>query len=111
MKRYCLALDLKNDPVLISEYEYWHKNENSWPEIKQSIKDAEIINMEIYRTGDRLFMIMETKESFSFEKKYISDIANVRVQEWETLMSKFQQPLKWATNNEKWVLMDKIFQL
>jgi L-rhamnose mutarotase len=27
------------------------------------------------------------------------------------LMWKFQQPLPWAQKGEKWILMDKIFQL
>ena len=36
MKRFCLALDLKNDPQLIAEYEAYHKN--VWPEIIASIK-------------------------------------------------------------------------
>jgi L-rhamnose mutarotase len=69
MKRYSLALDLVDNPVLIHEYEQWHKNENSWPEIRKSIVDAGITNMEIYRTGNRLFMIMETGDDFSFDKK------------------------------------------
>ncbi|MBD0287188.1 MAG: L-rhamnose mutarotase, partial [Flavisolibacter sp.] len=69
MKRYCLALDLVDDPLLIAEYEHWHKSENGWPEIKKSILDSGITNMEIYRTGNRLFMIMETDDAFSFERK------------------------------------------
>ena len=69
MKRYSLALDLVDNPVLIYEYEQWHENENSWPEIRKSIDDAGITNMEIYRTGNRLFMIMETGDDFSFDKK------------------------------------------
>ena len=111
MKRYCLALDLKDDPALIAEYEHWHKRENTWPEITDSIKDAGITNMEIYRTGNRLFMIMDTIDSFDFDIKAEMDIENPRVQEWEQLMWKFQQPLSWAEPGEKWVLMDKIFRL
>lgn len=111
MKRYCLALDLIDDPALIAEYEHWHKTENGWPDIKQSILDSGINNMEIYRTGNRLFMIMETDDSFSFEGKAAMDDANPKVQEWEQLMWKFQQPLPWAKKGEKWILMDKIFQL
>ena len=108
-KRYCLALDLKNDPALIAEYEEWHRK--VWPEILRSIKDSGIRNMEIYRTGNRMFMIMETTDEFSFEKKATMDNANSKVQQWEELMWKFQQPLPWAKQGEKWVLMDKIFQL
>lgn len=109
MKRYCLALDLVDDPALIEEYERWHKTENIWPEIKKSITDAGITNMEIYRTGNRLFMIMETIDSFRFEHKAEMDAANPKVNEWEQLMWKFQQPMPWAKKGEKWILMDKIF--
>jgi L-rhamnose mutarotase len=109
--RYCFALDLVNDPQLIAEYEHWHKAENCWPEIKKSITEGGIIGMEIYRTGNRLFMIMETDDSFSFANKQAADEANPKVQEWEQLMWKFQQPLPWAAQGEKWVLMDQIFGL
>ncbi|MBD0285000.1 MAG: L-rhamnose mutarotase, partial [Flavisolibacter sp.] len=95
----------------IAEYEHWHKAENGWPEIKKSILDAGITNMEIYRTGNRLFMIMETDDSFSFERKEAMDAANPKVQEWEQLIWTFQQPLPWAKEGEKWILMDKILQL
>ena len=111
MKRYCLALDLVDDAALIKEYEQWHKTENTWPEIKESITGAGITNMEIYRTGNRLFMIMETDDSFSFENKAAMDAGNASVQDWEALMWKFQKPLPWAKAGEKWILMDKIFQL
>lgn len=109
MKRYCLALDLKDDPELIAEYEHWHRN--GWPEIKKSITDAGITDMEIYRTGNRLCMIMETDDAFSFERKAAMDLENEKVQEWEALMWKFQDPLPWANEGEKWILMDRIFKL
>jgi L-rhamnose mutarotase len=107
MKRYCLALDLKDDPALIKEYEEHHKS--VWPEIIHSIKDAGILKMEIYRTGNRLFMIMETEEDFSFEEKAKQDSVNPKVQEWEDLMWKYQQAIQTAKPGEKWVLMEKIF--
>lgn len=109
MKRYCLALDLKNDPQLIAEYEAYHRD--VWPEIKQSILDSGITNMEIYRLGNRLFMIMETDDTFSFDRKSAMDASNPKVQKWEQLMWKFQQPVPGSKPGEKWVLMDKIFSL
>jgi L-rhamnose mutarotase len=111
MNRYALALDLIDDPALIAEYEHWHKAENGWSEIKKSILDAGITATEIYRTGNRLFMIMETADDFSFERKASMDAANPKVQEWENLMWRFQQRLPWAKGEEKWILMEKIFQL
>src|SRR4051812_9009380 len=109
MKRFCLALDLKDDPVLIREYEDYHKK--VWPEILRSIRDSGIENMEIYRVGNRLFMIMEVNDSFAFEKKAAEDALNPKVQEWETLMWRYQQPLPLAKPGEKWMLMEKIFSL
>lgn len=111
MKRQCFALDLKNDPALIAEYEHWHKGENGWPEIRKSIIEAGVIDMQIYRTGNRLFMIMETDDNFRNEEKAALDAANPKVREWEQLMWKFQEPLPWAADNEKWVKMDQIYQL
>jgi len=109
MKRYCLALDLKDDPELIKAYEEWHLK--VWPEIKAGILDAGILNMEIYRVSNRMFMIMETNDSFSFGRKAAMDAKNPHVQEWEELMWKFQQPLPFAKKGEKWILMNKIFEL
>lgn len=109
MQRFCLSVDLKNDKQLIAEYEQYH--ERIWPEIKASIKDAGIINMEIYRVENRLFMIMETTLDFSFEQKAAMDAANPKVQEWETLMWKYQEALPTAKAGEKWIFMKKIFDL
>lgn len=107
--RYCFALDLKNDAGLIAEYEAHHRA--VWPEILASIQSAGIDALEIYRVQNRLFMMMETNDTFSFEKKNEADQANVKVQEWETLMWKYQQALPGAAPGQKWMLMNKIFQL
>ena len=109
MNRYCLALDLKNNPQLISEYKDYHKK--VWPEIIHSIKDAGIVNMEIYLIENRLFMVMETKDSFSFKKKDQMDANNQWVKDWEKIMWKYQQALPSSKPNEKWRLMERIFSL
>src|SRR6476660_8084471 len=108
-RRFCLTLDLKDDPKLIAEYKRYHQK--IWPEITQSIKDSGIEGLEIYLLGTRMFMIMEVNERFSFEAKSKSDRLNPKVQEWEALMWKFQQPLPQAAPGEKWMLMEKIFNL
>ena len=108
-KRYCLTLDLKDDPKLIAEYERHH--ERIWPEITKSIKDAGVVDLEIYLLGTRMFMVMEVSERFSFEAKSKADRDNPKVQEWEALMWKFQKPLPNAKPGEKWMLMERIFKL
>lgn len=108
-RRYCLALDLKDDPQLIADYERYHRE--VWPEITESIRASGIEDLEIYRVGTRLFMIMEVNAGFSFDAKAEADRNNPKVQEWEKLMWKFQSPLPQARPGEKWLLMKRIFKL
>lgn len=108
-RRYCLALDLQDDPELIAEYQQHH--EKIWPEITQSIKGSGIEDMEIYLLGTRMFMIIEANDRFSFEAKARADQGNPKVQDWEELMWKFQKPLPQAQSGEKWLLMERIFKL
>ena len=108
-RRYCLTLDLKEDPKLIAEYKRYH--EKIWPEITKSIKVSGIEDMEIYLLGTRMFMVMEVNERFSFEAKAKADRENPKVREWEALMWKFQKPLPGAKPGEKWLLMERIFKL
>ena len=94
---------------MISEYESFHKK--LAPEIEKSIRDAGILVMDIYRTGNRLFMIMETTDGFSFEEKTKADVNNEKVQAWENLMWNYQQALPHAKPGEKWIVMKQIFEL
>jgi len=110
-KRYCYSCDLKDHPALIEEYKAYHASGKTWPEITQSILDSGILDMEIYLIGNRMFMIMEVAASFDPAKKAAFDAENPKVQEWENLMWKYQLPLPWAKEGEKWIKMEKIFKL
>jgi L-rhamnose mutarotase len=109
MKKYCLALDLQNDKEKISAYIKYHQK--VWPEINQSIRESGIRQAEIFNTRDRLFMILEVDNTFSFEKKAKLDADNPKVQEWEKLMWEFHKALPDTPPGTKWVLMDKIYDL
>jgi L-rhamnose mutarotase len=106
-RRYCLALDLRNDARLIADYESHHRR--VWPEILASLADAGIESMEIYRIENRLMMVMEVAARFSFEQKAAADAANAKVQAWERLMWTYQQAIPGGPADAKWRLMDRIF--
>jgi len=111
MKRYCFAIDLIDDAILIEEYKEYHRN--FWPELREHTRNSGIKFLELYNVSNRLFMIWETEDDFDPEKSdenAESWITN-RSCEWEKLMSKYQIPLPVAKPNEKWVLMSKIFEL
>ena len=109
--RLYYALDLKNDAELIAEYDRWHHPENVWPEIVESLRDAGVRDLEIFRAGNRLVLVLDVGDDYSAERKAAADAANPRVQEWEALMWKFQQALPFAKPGEKWVEMLPIFSL
>jgi len=109
MKKYALALDLKDDAQMIEQYEALHRQVA--PEIRQSITDSGITQMEIFRFGNRMFMIIEANDDFSFADKAAADAANPHVKAWEQLTWKFQKAIPGAKPGEKWVVMDKIFEL
>jgi len=110
MQRFCLTLDLKDDPDLIKEYEAWHAPGKGWPEVRQNDLAAGVLDLQIYRFGTRMVMILETDDNFSFEKKAAMDAGNPHVQRWEELMWNYQQAVPGAKPGQKWVLMDQIFQ-
>ena len=110
-RKFCYSCDLKDNPELIAEYKQYHAPGNVWPEVLQSLRDAGIVDMQIYLTGNRMFMIMEVDESFDPVKKAEMDAKNPKVQEWEKLMWDYQQALPWAPKGEKWIPLEKVFQL
>lgn len=109
MPRHCLTLDLKDDAEAIAEYKRYHVK--IWPEVRDSLRDAGISEMEIYLAGTRLFMIMDVNDGFTLAAKAAADAANAKVQEWETIMSKFQQPLPQSRPGQRWVVMERVFNL
>jgi L-rhamnose mutarotase len=107
--RLCYALDLKDNPELIARYREWHAPGGPPPAINASLRKAGIHRLEIYLTGNRLFMVMEVGPEFSPAAKAQADARDPDVQAWERLMWEFQQPLPWAAPGEKWVPMERIY--
>lgn len=104
MPRACFALDLKDDPQLIAEYEARHAPGNVWPEVLAFLKAQGFRDMQIWRTGDRLVMVADI--AADFPRPLPQPPA---VERWEAEMSRFQRPLPHAADGTKWVPMDCIF--
>lgn len=107
--RYCQALDLVDDPALIAEYEALHQR--IWPEVARHIRACGIVDMQIWRLGTRLFMIMDVDDDFSFDRAAQLDADNPVIAKWEAQMWQFQLPTPWTPEGEKWVPMTQLFSL
>jgi L-rhamnose mutarotase len=110
-KRYCKTLNLENDLALIEKYKKVHAMGACWPEITEGIKEVGIIDMEIYIDGSKLFMIMDTEPDFDHDAAMAKLASLPRQSEWEAFVSKFQRTSSSASADEKWRLMERIFEL
>lgn len=108
-RRFCQALDLVDSPALIEEYQRHHQR--IWPEIAEHLREHGILDMEIYRLGTRLFMIVEVSPAFDAGQFDAAGLSNPHVQRWEALMWKYQVATPWTPQGEKWVAMERIFSL
>jgi L-rhamnose mutarotase len=109
MPRHCLTLDLKDDEAAIAEYKRYHVK--IWPEIRDSLIEAGVLEMEIYLAGTRMFMIMDVNDTFSLSAKAAADAVNAKVQEWEMIMHGFQRQLPQSGAERWWVVMERVFNL
>ena len=107
MKRYCQTLELMDDPDMIRRYCDVHKH--VWPEIMEGQKQVGILDMQIFRRGRRLFMIMDTVDDFDFERDNARLATLPRQAEWEAYVAQFQGADPSAPSTDKWQLMERIF--
>ncbi len=110
-QRTCMALDLIDDPALIAKYENYHQPGHIWPEIPVGIRDAGITDMQIYRVGTRLFMIVEWDDSTDLKTAFTKMATMPRQPEWAAFMHGFQCKLPEAGPDEHWATMKPVFLL
>ena len=110
-RQFCLTLDLRDDEDLIREYEQYHQPGHTWPEVIDSIRRSGILDMQIYRAGTHLVMVMTVTGSFSFKEKSLMDSENPKVVQWERLMTRFQLAAAESSAGAKWKKMKNIFDL
>ena len=110
-RQFCLTLDLRDDEDLLREYEQYHQPGHTWPEVIDSIRRSGILDMQIYRAGTQLVMVMTVTGSFSFEEKNLMDRQNPKVVQWERLMTRFQLAAADSSAGAKWKKMQSIFDL
>ena len=108
--RHCLALDLQDDPDLIAAYEAHHRQ--VWPEVREHLRAHGVRELEIFRLGTRMVMVMDTDDAvFDATKMGAAERDDPRLREWEDLMWTFQKPTPWTPDGAKWTPMAPIFRL
>ena len=88
---------------------YVEAHAHVWPEIIEGQRQVGILDMQIYRRGRLLFMIMDTVDTFDFDRDMGRLATLPRQAEWEAYVSQFQGCAANARSDEKWQMMERIF--
>ncbi len=110
-KRYVQTMELRNDPELIRLYREAHDKEHFWREIGDGIRQVGILEMEIYIQGTTLVMIVDAPADFDWDAAMARLATLPRQAEWEDHVAKFQQCAPGSTSDQKWKMMEKMFNL
>ena len=111
IKRYVQTMDLKDDEELIRRYCEAHDEIHARPAILAGMREVGILEMELYRVGDRVVMIVDTPEDFDWDSA-MSRLACLPGQaDWEAYVAQFQQCSPTDTSDQKWKMMDRIFRI
>lgn len=102
-------LQLVNDPELIRKYEEVHAN--VWPEVKAGQREVGILDMQIFRYEDKVFMICDTVDDFDWERDMARLATLPRQAEWEAFVAKMQGADPSLPSTDKWHLMKQIYSL
>jgi len=78
--------------------------------VTAAIRADDVRDLEIWRVGDRMFMILEQGPGHDPDAKAARDAANPDVQAWDALMRTFQKPLPCAPD-QTWTEMTRIYAL
>jgi L-rhamnose mutarotase len=110
-KHYCMTLGLRDEPDLINEYEEWHHPDKIWKEIPRGLREVGILDMEIYRFGNLLIMILTVPVDFDFDAQMKKLAGLPRQTEWEDMMAKYQQAVPGTSSAERWLRLERVFKL
>lgn len=102
-------LSLVPDEELINKYIEVHAH--VWPEVMEGQRAVGILDMQLYRFANHVFMICDTVDDFDWERDMARLAKLPRQAEWEAFVAQYQGCDPHAPSADKWHLMEQIYQL
>ncbi len=111
IKRYVQSMELKDNEELIRRYCEAHDELHMRPEVLAGMREVGILEMELYRLGTQVIMIVDAPEDFDWGTA-MAKLAQLPGQDdWEAYVAQFQQCNPTNTSDQKWKMMDRIFRI
>jgi L-rhamnose mutarotase len=89
--------------------EYHRTQFKRWPEISKGFCNANFQQLLVFRTGRQLMLIISIPKGESLDKLNPKTMENnPRVNEWNTIMSKYQVGIDDAPKGTTWIVFEKL---
>jgi hypothetical protein len=105
-----LTVNLVADKKMQQEYLDYHATQfEKWPELSKGFCNADFQQLLIYKNGRQLVLIISIPKGESLDKLNPRTTENnPRVDEWNKLMSKYQEGIEGTKKGETWVFLKNI---
>ena len=102
-----LTANLVADKRLQQEYLDYHATQfEKWPEVSKGFCNASFQQLLIYKNGRQLILVISIPKGESLDKLNPKTTENnPRVNDWNKIMSKYQEGIKGTKKGETWVFL------
>ncbi|WP_207535195.1 L-rhamnose mutarotase [Desertivirga arenae] len=104
-----LTANLVKDSLLQKEYLDYHATQfKKWPEVSQGFCNAQFQQLLIFKNGPQLMLVISIPKGESLDKLNLKTTENnPRVEEWNRVMSKYQEGIPGTKPDETWVFLER----
>lgn len=105
-----LTANLVQDPKMQKEYFDYHATQfQKWPEVASGFCNANFQQLLVYRNGRQLVLVISIPKGESLDKlNPKTSENNPRVDEWNTIMKKYQEGIPGTKPGEVWVFFNEV---
>jgi hypothetical protein len=105
-----LTANLVNSKKLQREYLDYHATQfQEWPEVAKGFCNAQFQQLLVFRNGRQLMLIISIPKGESLDKlNPKTSENNPRVDDWNKLMTKYQEGIEGTKKGETWVFFKKV---
>ncbi len=105
-----LTANLVNDEKMQQEYLDYHATQfEKWPEVSKGFCNADFQQLLVFKNGRQLVLVISIPKGESLDKLNPKTTENnPRVNEWNKIMSKYQEGIKGTKKGETWVFLNTL---
>jgi hypothetical protein len=105
-----LTANLVTDEKLQKEYLDYHATQfEKWPEVARGFCNAGFQRLLVYRSGRQLMLVISIPKGKSLDELNPKTTENnPRMDEWNSIMKKYQEGIEGTKTGETWVLLKKL---